>query len=400
MKKYLLFLLLMLAFAPCSFAQTSEDALAQARDYVSNQMVLALLQNVKDSGKYKSAYDEISQPKKVEEGLPADALQSIIKSTSDSILMAFAKSAAAIDITSFTGLKNEAAAKAIVGASFTTLKKYYPDQSSSIESKRKLWTTQVAAYFNKPSDDNNTESFVSTSVFYFSMLLLLTLLAATTYYLLQRFKRIEQKLALLKRSETSSSISKDVYYDAVNKPQTQKQEVAKLIDSNRTIAEFQKAIETLQTKVSKLEAAQSKPAMQPVVATIQPNTPIQLSKAPQPNMAAPQPARQEPPATEVFYMGGPVSNYFPANVKSLSKENTVYKFTVKANKEEALFELHTAGAPIKEIVSLSESYIKPACDEENIPPATVRNIVTAKPGLALLEGDKWMIKNKALIRYE
>jgi hypothetical protein len=53
-----------------------------------------------------------------------------------------------------------------------------------------------------------------------------------------------------------------------------------------------------------------------------------------------------------------------------------------------------------EIVQLAESYIKAACDEENLPGNPVKNILTKRSGQAILEGDKWVIKRKALIRYE
>lgn len=103
---------------------------------------------------------------------------------------------------------------------------------------------------------------------------------------------------------------------------------------------------------------------------------------------------------DVFYMSGPVNNYFPNSAKSFTKDNTVYRFKVSPNKQDAEFELHTSGAPINEIVQLAESYIKSACDEENLPSYPVKNIITKKAGQAILEGDKWIIKSKALIRYE
>src|SRR6185312_1290989 len=103
---------------------------------------------------------------------------------------------------------------------------------------------------------------------------------------------------------------------------------------------------------------------------------------------------------DVFYMAGPVNNYFPNSAKSFTKDNTVYRFRVSPNKQDAEFELHTSGAPINEIVQLAESYIKSACDEENLPSYPVKNIITKKAGQAILEGDKWVIKSKALIRYE
>ena len=103
---------------------------------------------------------------------------------------------------------------------------------------------------------------------------------------------------------------------------------------------------------------------------------------------------------DVFYMAGPVNNYFPNSAKSFTKDNTVYRFKVSSNRQDAEFELHTSGAPINEIVQLAESYIKAACDEENLPSYPVKNIVTKKAGVAILDGDKWIIKSKALIRYE
>ena len=99
-------------------------------------------------------------------------------------------------------------------------------------------------------------------------------------------------------------------------------------------------------------------------------------------------------------MAGPVNNYFPISAKSDRKEGTVYKFTVKGNKQEATFELHTSGAPVKEIIGMVESYIKPACDEDNLANINAKNIITKRQGIAILEGDKWIIKTKALIRYE
>lgn len=108
------------------------------------------------------------------------------------------------------------------------------------------------------------------------------------------------------------------------------------------------------------------------------------------------------PATnpDVFYMSKPTGNYFYSTAKSNTKENTLYKFTVKGNKSEADFEIHTGGAPISEIMSNAESYIKPACEVVGNAPIKVLNILTDQPGKAILEGDKWLITTKAKIRYE
>jgi hypothetical protein len=129
-----------------------------------------------------------------------------------------------------------------------------------------------------------------------------------------------------------------------------------------------------------------------------------ISPNPIPVTPEERPKEKPGPLIETFYMAGPVQgpqyNYFPLTAKSTTKENTVYKFTIINNKNEAAFDLHTSGAPVNEIASMLQSYIKPACDEENLPGNAVRSIRTIKSGRAVLEGDKWIIKEKAQIRYE
>ena len=104
--------------------------------------------------------------------------------------------------------------------------------------------------------------------------------------------------------------------------------------------------------------------------------------------------------SNIFYMKFPVENYFSDNYKSLTKENTIYKFFLKPNKNEAEYEIHTEGVKIGEIISMVERTIKTGCDEDNNPSNNTRSIKTINKGIASLEGDKWIIKRKALIRYE
>jgi len=171
------------------------------------------------------------------------------------------------------------------------------------------------------------------------------------------------------------------------------------IADSHVIAELNQAIGKLQLRISQLEGkpvglgsagatGSGAAAPVPAMATKEKTRPKVVE------MAKPM------DGADVFYMAGPVNNYFPNSAKSFTKDNTVYRFKVSANKQDAEFELHTSGAPINEIVQLAESYIKSACDEENLPSYPVKNIITKKAGQAILEGDKWIIKSKALIRYE
>ena len=160
-----------------------------------------------------------------------------------------------------------------------------------------------------------------------------------------------------------------------------KKQVEMLVDNHPKWGEAQQDLNALISRLEVLETAQQK-------------------TAPLPEVSLKKEKRPQPIQPETFYMTFPVGNYFPITAKSESRDNTIYKFRVRPNKTEADFEVHTSGASMQELIGLVQTYIKPACDEENMPSPQARNIVTSLPGLALLEGDKWIIKKKALIRYE
>jgi hypothetical protein len=167
-----------------------------------------------------------------------------------------------------------------------------------------------------------------------------------------------------------------------------RREVEKILADSKVLMELKQAVGRLQQQVAQLEGRKGK-VVEPVKGKPVMAAAISASAASSASGAA-----------DVFYMAGPVNNYFPNSAKSLTKDNTVYRFKLSANQQEAEYELHTQGAPIMEIVQLAESYIKAACDEENLPGNPVKNILTKRLGQAILEGDKWVIKRKALIRYE
>lgn len=109
---------------------------------------------------------------------------------------------------------------------------------------------------------------------------------------------------------------------------------------------------------------------------------------------------ENPIAPTVFYMKYPIENSFSANFQSYSIANTIYKFYLNSNKVEATYEIHTEAVPIKEIISMVEKAIKSGCDEDNIPDSYTKKITTLTLGRVKLENNKWIIINKALIRYE
>ena len=220
------------------------------------------------------------------------------------------------------------------------------------------------------------DSFFSFAAFNFWVLLSygLVIAVAVYTYLVVRPKLDRHRDEIESLKNRFSTYVKNNPQPAVNDV---KKQVEMLVAGHPKWGDAQEEINALVSRLETLEAArQTTPAVQ------------------EPG------AKKEKRSIEIFYMTYPVNNYFSNSARSDSRENTIYKFKVRPNKTEADFEVHTAGAPIQDLISMVQTYIKPACDEENMPSPQVRTIVTSQAGLAVLEGDKWIIKKKALIRYE
>jgi len=145
-------------------------------------------------------------------------------------------------------------------------------------------------------------------------------------------------------------------------------------------SDIQNRISELNDEISKLQLEIRTPVVIPPVA-IKNNAPVKA-----------------PPA-ETFYMSQPVDDYFPQRARSGSKENTLYQFKVLGNNE-ATFEVINDGANISQAADYASSYFDPACNAENLPGSQVKRIITTKAGKARFDGEKWVITQKATIRYE
>jgi hypothetical protein len=166
-------------------------------------------------------------------------------------------------------------------------------------------------------------------------------------------------------------------------------------DSGRVASDLGRVkadVQTLQRRISILEKGPT---------TTPPATP------PRPPRNAPPAPRNQPPALAtrpqeegVFYMAFPINNYFLDKGKSLSRDNMVYRFKVNGDGNEATFSVTVAGPQLPDIMKRVETFLRPACQEDNLPGSMVKAIQTREPGVAVLQGDKWLIKTKAVIRYE
>ena len=237
-------------------------------------------------------------------------------------------------------------------------------------------------YDNQLSDNANSESikpsFFSFSNFNFFTLLGILLPLILFFILLMRINELHKKND--RRKEDIDKIKSPSFsnQNTNNRTQISLSEFENLLSNSRAFRDFHAAIENLQKQSSVNQ-------QQPIVSVNQAS-----NQAPIPSLNT----------SNIFYMKFPVENYFSDNYKSLTKENTIYKFYLKPNKSEAEYEIHTEGVKINEIISMVERTIKTGCDEDNNPSNNTKNIKTLNKGIVSLEGDKWVIKRKALIRYE
>jgi hypothetical protein len=107
-------------------------------------------------------------------------------------------------------------------------------------------------------------------------------------------------------------------------------------------------------------------------------------------------------ASKEFFMGVPYENSFTVNSKSetylLGK--AMYKFLIGNTQSEADFEFISDSETIKYIQNNNLEIVRPACVLENSPTQNTIKVVTVKKGKARFQEDKWVIIEKAKIRFE
>lgn len=97
---------------------------------------------------------------------------------------------------------------------------------------------------------------------------------------------------------------------------------------------------------------------------------------------------------------------YPKNgvFSSVSKEKTdnigFYKFSIKDENNMVEFEFNSDGEYFSNAMYNPESFLNPACTALNQYNKDAKKIVTVKKGIAIKEGDKWVVQQKAEIRYE
>jgi hypothetical protein len=99
---------------------------------------------------------------------------------------------------------------------------------------------------------------------------------------------------------------------------------------------------------------------------------------------------------QTFYMSVPLSGYFPFSARALKKDS-LYRFIINGADNEAHFEVINDGIPLNEALRDASKFLEPACNLENDMSGEVRVVITKTPGKARLDGEKWVIEEKASI---
>lgn len=405
MKKYILIVIMACISIRVCYAQTDTNKLKKVRDFINNKVTYLMLQEYMSNENGKKLQKSFDTIKSRLDGI--DKVESAISfSEMGKVLNAFTKAKkklstplSNINVNTFNGQSSEDIARTMLDTAFSILNMYDSHYKGLKAANMESLTGIITGFLNEgteaapptpdpgqdasiitpdpgPSSGAKPESFFSFSGFSFWALLPLLLCIAIFIWMMVKISDLNDRID--SRKEEIKAIKEKSPKDFFNTSAISKRDIENAVINSDALQKMAQDIEEL--KSYKRETKKE--------TNISSNKDQQI-----------RPKEIVSPV-EIFYMAGPVGNYFPLEAKSLTRENTVYKFTVQGNNREALYEIHTLGAPINEILGIAESYIKPACDEENLPGVGTKNIITKQPGIAILEGDKWIIKTKAIIRYE
>jgi len=378
-------------------AQTDASSLEKARDYINAKltylMLTELLETDKDVKEKWSSVEDILKSNTVENVLSYQVLSKSLAQGYPNTIRKLSGPISRLDVSRYAAASRDIAAQEIVDTALRILEQAYADVYPAVRTHRLVLLDDVLAILPpevdmpesiqekeaKPADNNifRQEEAGFFSLQYVSLWTLLALLSALiamglSAIAINKCKDEEKK----RRSESRSGQPyDDIYSSYVTDKELQ-----------RYKEQTEAKIKEISTSLGTLNLAIRKNDLSGYDTDKQVNTPPVLNQA------------EDRP--DVFYMSSPSNNYFPMSTKSQQKENTLYRFVLMANRNEAQFEVINDGAPVTQAAYHASSYLEPACDAQNSPGGVVNRIVTLKPGKACFDGEKWIINYKAEIRYE
>lgn len=393
-------------------AQLDLNSVRNAKNYVNNKVSTFIIEvkalsdrsNVKNYEPIKPKLEAVT----IDKPLTYDELFKILQPKFNKTLINFSGPFSKVDENSIISKSPEEGAKQLIESAYAILKDKYPNETEEILSQKDGLTTTVTNYFKKnlkvgettdtfdtdpieisktnDEDENivrKEEADAQRSGFFdgFNGWILISyiLLLVFFFYLFRLVMSALDRVEKRKREIENLRESIEFLGGKSGSSGFTASDIDRKIKSSDKIADLENEIRALKDKLNQMNSGLSSTNEN----TIQ-SRPVEIA----------------PANNDVFYMSSPNNNYFPNTAKSSSKDNTVYIFYLTPSKNEAHYEVHTTGASAVEIAKRRENYIKPACDEENMPTLSTKSIITKKRGLAKLDGDKWVILSKAVVRYE
>jgi hypothetical protein len=389
-----------------SFAQVSQETINKSKNYINYKLTNYCIDKYvssKDGAESKPVYDSIKAnllSKNLEDTFNYKSLSTQISNKFAKVKTKLSGKIDSLDFAELTTMKNEDIANIIVGKTLgiydiqygkkfplkkdsfkimleKELLEFFNKNILKVEPKKNR-TSELNKNLNDTSSKNPVGEFDQNSFFTFSSftlwnLLSLLFLVCSLIFMLSRISNLNDRIEKMKGDSRRMDVAN---INSNNNNLTHIADMDMINDLKKSILELNQKVDLIESKKDSSminETQGNKKSLDEV---------------------------QQKNNNNVFYMMKPVDNYFPNSSKSFNKSNTVYKFTVSKNQTEAQYEIHVDQTTANDIAKRNEQYLKPACIEENMPNNEVKNIITLHKGLVSLEGDKWIIKTKAIIKYE
>lgn len=233
----------------------------------------------------------------------------------------------------------------------------------------------------------------------YSMIFAFALAGATLYLALS--------MSASKRREDMDKMGKELkayVADQIAKLPSGDKEVMNEQSGNKKNNKYNKDLPATKNEVQDLFGRVN--ALELLVEKIREKSEAQVVPAPPPAPVQKEVLPVEEPVAEArresFYLSTPNSNgtFNDTSATTTFKEGaSMYRFT-KSALNKATFCIDEREASIKLALQYPDKSIDPVCEALNAYNPKATRIVTREPGTAELQGDKWVIQNKAKITYE
>jgi hypothetical protein len=380
-----------------SYAQSDVVTLSRIKDFINAELTYIILSNdslQKDSG-HKN-WNEIAtalRKNTVANPVYYAAMKKLLEGRFDSVAKKFSSKVDLIDVTKYTGLSEEKAMQVLYDTAFTLMTEQYGKQfAASIRDSIYTLLLNRAASRQNIQPLKNIDTVQKTKVkkssepvyvpwyarfqgFLFWLLACVLISVALFLYCLDQIRQLKIKLTEAEKVITQIREEKDPLAPHSGPVTTVYTEFRNLVTLK--IKELYDIIDHLNLRLIAVEKREKSPSL--------------IEEAAVANDATENDG-------DIFYMGLPLEGYFPFSSRALKKD-ALYKFSFINNKTEAQYEVINDGIPVSEVLKDIPKFLEPACVAENEPQGEVRVLITKAPGIAIFDGEKWAIEQKAIILF-